>query len=179
MRRCVLTALVLGAIAGPVAAQSLGQAARKEAERRSGARGPAKSYTGEDLKGGAPATAPAEVPAPPPAVRDSAPSEPQETRAVPDASAERARQAARWRGRAEGLRHQIRVLEQEADEADRAANMSALGGPISCSGVVNTEHERNLGEVAKARRTLAQARKALDDLEEEARRAGVPPGWLR
>ena len=157
--RCVLTALVLCAMAGPVAAQALGDAARKETERRSGATTPAKTYTGEDLKGGAPATAPAESPASAPAPRDSAPSEPQETRAIPDASAERARQAARWR--------------------DRAANMSALGGPISCSGVVNTEHERNLGAAAEARQTLVQANKALEDFEEEARRAGVPPGWLR
>jgi hypothetical protein len=30
-----------------------------------------------------------------------------------------------------------------------------------------------------ARLNLAEAQKALQDLEEEARRSNVPPGWLR
>jgi hypothetical protein len=35
------------------------------------------------------------------------------------------------------------------------------------------------GKTAAAKRALAGAERALANLEEEARRAGVPPGWLR
>jgi hypothetical protein len=35
------------------------------------------------------------------------------------------------------------------------------------------------GDVERARATLAQAKQAVLDLEEEARRAGAAPGWLR
>ncbi len=35
------------------------------------------------------------------------------------------------------------------------------------------------GLTRRARAELAAAEKALEDLHDEARRAGVPPGWLR
>jgi uncharacterized protein (DUF3084 family) len=34
-------------------------------------------------------------------------------------------------------------------------------------------------ELERARQDLARARQALDDLEEQARRQRIPPGWLR
>jgi hypothetical protein len=34
-------------------------------------------------------------------------------------------------------------------------------------------------ELEAAKAAVAKARQDLDDLEEEARKAGVPPGWLR
>ena len=34
-------------------------------------------------------------------------------------------------------------------------------------------------ELQRARATLEQARRAVSDLDDQARRAGVPPGWVR
>jgi hypothetical protein len=39
--------------------------------------------------------------------------------------------------------------------------------------------EQLQAKVAAARRALEAAERALENLEEAARRAGVPPGWLR
>ena len=43
--------------------------------------------------------------------------------------------------------------------------------------------ERNrttaLGELSRLKDQIKKDQKAIDDFHEEARRAGVPPGWLR
>jgi hypothetical protein len=39
--------------------------------------------------------------------------------------------------------------------------------------------ERLTRELETAKAAAAAARQAVTDFEEEARRAGVPPGWLR
>jgi hypothetical protein len=182
MSRPVLSALILCAFAGTAAAQGLGDAARKEGERRSRGKGPAKTYTGDDLAGGTSTTGRAAQPvATAAAAGTAAPARPEreQPRPIPDDSAARAREEVRWRRNVQGLRQSVSTLERQAEEADRAATMSAYGGPMNCAGFVNTRHERNLAEVQEARQALADARKALDDFEEEARRAGVPPGWLR
>jgi hypothetical protein len=36
-----------------------------------------------------------------------------------------------------------------------------------------------LDELARLKKAIDSDKKAVADLEEEARRAGVPPGWLR
>ena len=44
---------------------------------------------------------------------------------------------------------------------------------------VITSIEQLQGKTAVAKKALEAAEKALANLEEEARKAGVPPGWLR
>ncbi len=38
---------------------------------------------------------------------------------------------------------------------------------------------KNIAELNKLKEAIAKGKTAIADLEEEARRAGVPPGWLR
>jgi hypothetical protein len=172
MRRRASFALILCVLGGSALAQGLGDAARKETERRSRAKGSGKVYTGDDLRHGAPSV----TPEPPPAGREAeaAPPPPSGGRASQNGQDER-----RWRSRAEGLRANVSRLEREVDEADRAATRSAYDGPMDRYGYVNTEHTRWVARAQQAREALAGARKAVEDFEEEARRAGIPPGWLR
>ena len=44
---------------------------------------------------------------------------------------------------------------------------------------VASDRQRALGELERLKRQIADEKQAIADLEEEARRAGVPPGWLR
>jgi hypothetical protein len=44
---------------------------------------------------------------------------------------------------------------------------------------VITSIEQLQGKTAAAKKAVEAAERALVNLEEEARRAGVPPGWLR
>ena len=39
--------------------------------------------------------------------------------------------------------------------------------------------QKSIGELKRLNKAIVDDKKAIADLEEEARRAGVPPGWLR
>ena len=41
------------------------------------------------------------------------------------------------------------------------------------------ERQRALAEMDRVKKEIAEQTKAITDIEEEARKAGVPPGWLR
>lgn len=168
----VLPALGLG--------QSLGAAAQKEKERRkknqeTGVK--AKVMTDEDVAAvhqDAPATAAS------PSPRPSLFASPQDdTRSEGGSDRVRKQQETRWRermaqanARLERARKRYETLSQMylaqgeyfADEKGRAVISSA-------------EQLQRLTAQAKAE--LEAAQKAIDNLEDEARRAGVPPGWLR
>ena len=44
---------------------------------------------------------------------------------------------------------------------------------------IEQDRNRALAELARLQKSIVDDRKAIADFEEEARRAGVPPGWLR
>jgi hypothetical protein len=44
---------------------------------------------------------------------------------------------------------------------------------------IASDRQRAIDELARLKKGTEDDRKAIADLEEEARRAGVPPGWLR
>ena len=45
--------------------------------------------------------------------------------------------------------------------------------------VIDRNRQRALGELDRLKKAIEGSKKAIADLEEEARRASVPPGWLR
>ena len=45
--------------------------------------------------------------------------------------------------------------------------------------VIEKNRQKSLAELASLTKSVADTRKAIANLHEEARRAGVPPGWLR
>ena len=45
--------------------------------------------------------------------------------------------------------------------------------------VVERDRQRALGEIERLKKEVAEQTKAIAGIEEEARRAGVPAGWLR
>jgi len=90
-----------------------------------------------------------------------------------------------WRDRATRLRDA--VTEADGKVKDLEARIAALRNDLN---PVNTQdpnrlqtRDRELQEATDgldaARRAADAARKALADLEEEARRAGAMPGWVR
>jgi chromosome segregation ATPase len=107
----------------------------------------------------------------------------------PDAAALEAAQAAQqqaeWRGRATALRDAITGAEKSIPEIeDRIAGLRNDRNPTN---LMDPNREQNRqAEIAKAqadlesvRAGLERSRQALADLEEEARRKGIPSGWLR
>jgi hypothetical protein len=175
MSRQALCALVLSVFTGSAAAQGLGDAARKESERRSRAKGTTKVYTGDDLRQGAPET-PVEPEAP--AAERALP--PQTEGASPAPSDARGGQSeSQWRTRARGYRADIARWERNIEEADQEATRLAYDGPVTDDGGPNTAYRSAAARAKRGRQALANAREAYANFEEEARRAAVPAGWIR
>lgn len=90
-----------------------------------------------------------------------------------------------WRLRAQSTR--TRISDAEARVADLEERLAALRNDMQPSNAMTAfrEQERQAAiqarteELEAARALLASARQAMADLEEEARKESVPPGWLR
>lgn len=191
-------AALLG-VAPPLTAQNLADVARAEEARRSAVKGRVKVYTNETLRGAdggeAPAAPTPTAPAPTPAgtatpATGAAPAAGTAAKpgtaqgATPAASAaEMAKDEKYWRDRltsardalnrsqtfADALQSQINGLYTEfvnmSDPAQRALIEQKRLGAIA-------EQDRVKADIARHTKTLAA-------IEDEARRANVPAGWLR
>jgi hypothetical protein len=70
---------------------------------------------------------------------------------------------------ADALQVQIDALNTDFANRDDPAARS----------VVATNRQKALDELARVKKTIADTRNSIEALDEEARRAAVPPGWLR
>ena len=163
-RRLAWLAVPLGlALAQGSMGQSLGDAARREKERRAKVvKAPVRSYTDTDLPshGGTDTPQPSASPDPSPSPAASAsPGE--------DQTAVRRRTENEWRSRFAAARASVR-------EAEAAAWHTGVE-VVYVNGIPMQQQIRKFEETED----LRAARKALEDLEEEFRRTGLPPGWSR
>ena len=172
-------ALLLCLRAGVALAQtpSLVELAQKEQERRKALKGAStgKVYSDKDLpKTGTPAVASSLPPATPTPIPDEKP---------PEAKPTDQKDETWWK---------TRMLQ--AREAQRRSEMFAEALQSRINGlttdVVNRDdpyqrarladdRQKALAELQRVTGEIEQAKKDIVDLEEEARKAGVPPGWLR
>jgi hypothetical protein len=179
-------------------AQSLGDVARQEEARRKGT-GAGKTYTNESLKG---APEPAATPAQP---SPSAPSSPApagtaKPSATPDAKTDAAKagdapkadakpapdakgDAAAWKKRRESIETALERAKTFAEALQSringlTADFSARDDPAQRS-LVAADRQKALTEMERVKKEITEHTKALADLQEEARKSGVPPGWLR
>jgi hypothetical protein len=170
--RAAVTVLVLTAglaCALAAAPQSLGDAARKERERRAKqAKEPARTYGDDDLearRGDTPAPSPSASPGP-----SASPSPSPSGYKMPsldEEAAERKKQEAEWRVRFANARERVSTAEANG-WYDTVETVFVNGIPVQ-------QRVRKFQETEE----LRQARQALADLEEEFRRTGLPPGWTR
>jgi hypothetical protein len=172
--RAAALLLVAAASGTAVFAQSLGDVARKEEARRKSA--PAtKVYTNKDLGG-------KDAPAPAPATPAAAPAAP-----APAATESKdkgpAKDQAYWAGRMKALQGQLERDQNYADAMQTRINALTTDfvnrDDPAQRAVVERDRQKSVGELARLKKSIEEGKKAIADLEEEARRAGVPPGWLR
>lgn len=174
MRRLVRLIALVTAVASPLAAQSLGEVAARTNKDRKGT--PAKVYTNDDLSEAhsGPEKLAAPVSAAPAAAASAAP-----------APAPTMDPADRWRRDAKARRDA--VTRAEAKVAAIQAKIDALmldRDPVNVMDpnrmqTLEAVKAKALQDLETAKAELSQARQALEDLEEDARKNGVPPGWLR
>jgi len=148
--------------------QSLGEVARRERQRREvEAKKSKKVYTNDDFPDAAPAAM--EAPNPRPLAADSK----ERSAKVDEAQLEK-----QWRRRFAEARARLRKAEQDAWQT-RIKTVFVGGGGISgMSSGAAVPVQMQVREFVETDE-LRLARKAVDDLEEELRHAGLPPGWGR
>ena len=155
-------------MAGRASPQSLGEVARRERERRElEGKKSKKVYTNDDFPSVAPAAM--KAPNPRPLAADNK---------EPSAKVDEAELEKQWRRRFAEARGRLRKAELDAWQT-RIKTVFVGGGGISgltTGAAVPVQMQvREFVETAE----LRLARKALDDLEEQLRHAGLPPGWGR
>ena len=177
----VFVALVL-ALPTLGAAQSLASIAKKEEERRKAVKEAAKVYTNVDLKADITASS---APTPP---TNGSPGNPTQVPSVnlPGGTAPadgELKDEAYWRGRIGAARSALDRSRIFADALQ--SRLNALATDIvnrhdpAQRAQLELERQRALAEMERVKKEIADQTKAISDIEEEARKAGVPPGWLR
>jgi len=178
---CVPLISLLATIIAPLRAQSLADLSRQEEERRKTINRPAKVYTNKDLGQVPPAPS---VPPPAAAAGDSTREADKDSKEKSkDGSAGSPKDQAYWSARLKSLQSQLDRDQTYVDALQSRVN--ALTTDFVSSGdpaqraVIDRDRQKAVAELDKLKLAIVSDNKALVDLEDEARRAGVPPGWLR
>ena len=188
--RGVLAGLMV-ALAVPVCAQSLGELAKKEQERRKTTPTAKKVYTDDDLKkitvpGGTPDQAPPAADATKSTDAGAAAAKPGDAAKAGEKEKEKEKAPpaeAEWRGRMNGARETLRRSEMFRDALQSringlTADFTARDDPYQRA-LIADDRQKAIAELAQVNKDIDAAKKAITDIEEEARRANVPPGWIR
>jgi type IV secretory pathway VirB10-like protein len=185
LSRLLIAIGLTAACALTASAQSLGELAKQEEARRKAVTSPGKTYTTDSLRSaprqpqppaGAAATPPAtgapkaSTEKPGSAETSKPPVDPKKDEAAWRQRIQSARDALqRAQMFGEALQSQINGLTNDFYARDDPAQRDKIG----------VDRQRALAELDRVKKEVVDLTKNIDDIRDEARRAGVPPGWLR
>jgi len=175
----VLAALLAVSPAGPVFGQSLGTVAKDTEAKRKTVKASGKVYTNDDLKGSSAPAASTPV-ATTPATAAAEPSPSGGDKAKP---ADPAKDESAWRDRIKAERDALAKAESFAAALQSQINglygeFTACQAPTQCNDV-SAKRQKAIGDLDGAKKEIEGHKKAIADIQEEARKAGVPAGWVR
>ena len=164
-----------------LSAQSLADVARAEEARRKTVKAAVKVYTNEDLDG-APATGAAPTPSATPATGTAKPGDPaakpEEQKPVDPTKTEKY-----WKDRAAAIQQSLsrsKVLLEALQTQISGMNAEFLSmDDPGQRGLLEARLQRASGELQRVQQDIDKQTKAAADLQEEARKSGVPAGWIR
>ena len=177
----LLVVALLGAWASPAAGQSLAAVARKEEARRKDIKHSSRVITNKDLR--QVASVPAPVTPPPAPTAAPAPDAAAPADKPPDEEAQREQDEQAWRQKMADARVALERSQMYADALQSKINalwadFTARDDPAQRA-QIELERKRAIAEQERVKGEVETQKKAIADLEEEARKAGVPPGWIR
>jgi hypothetical protein len=177
-----LVALTAGTWAGVALAQTqtptLGELGKQAQERRKTQKTPSKVYTKKDLPPSPPA------PPPPPAGSSTTAAPPDDTKQAEKKPEEKdEKDETWWKNRINQVREEQRRNEMFAEALQTRINALSTDfvnrdDPFQRA-KIGEDRDKAIAELARVKGDLDRAKKQIEDIEEEARKAGVPPGWLR
>ena len=195
VRLLSVAALVFIGMANVAAAQSLGDVAKKEEQRRKTVKSSGKVYTNDELKRDPTPSVPASAstgttstpsasstPAPAPAPAPSDKNADKDDSADKDGSADKSDEKT-WRKRIANARESLQRSQAFADALQSQLNALSTDfvnrdDPIQRQQIAN-KRDGVVAELDRVKKEVAAQTKAISDIQEEARRAGVPAGWVR
>jgi len=186
--------IVIASVAGLVicaavaSAQGLGAIAKKEEARRKDVKAPSKVYTNGDLKS-EPGSAPAPAPAPQAGATGTQQVPPSPAGVQPPkegdkpATDEPKKDEAYWKARVAKVRDDLQRAQTFADALQSRINalttdFTARADPAQRA-VIGNDRQKALAELDRVKKEIEANTKAIADIQEEARKANVPPGWVR
>ena len=188
LQRCLVVVLAVSgwAISSyPVDAQVLGDVARQEEVRRKDIKAPAKVYTNKDLSSVPESSSGTlSAPGPAPAASSDTAKAADSTGSSTDTDAKDPKKSqAYWSGRRKDLQSKLDTDQTLADALQsriNALNTDFINrdDPVQRAGI-DRDRQKATSELDRLKKSVADGKKALSDLDEEARKAGVPAGWLR
>ena len=169
-------------------AQTLGDVAKREEARRKQVKAPAKVYTNDDLRADTGSAAPAPAPVSQGAAPNAAPPAASPAGGQPkddqQAAADDAKKTeAYWRDRVAKARADLDRAKTFADALQSRINalttdFAARSDPAQRAQIGN-DRQKALAELDRVKKEIEANTKAIADIQEEARKAGVPAGWVR
>jgi hypothetical protein len=171
--RCLVVLVVLVAsIQSALQGQALADVAKAEEARRKTAKTPVKVYTNDDL-GNVAAPAPAPDPTPAASVKES-----QKPAAVDETKTEKY-----WKARAAAIEQSLarnRVVVAALQSQVSGLNAESLNTEDPGQrGLLLQRIQTATSELGRVQQEIEAQTRAAADLREEARKANIPPGWLR
>jgi hypothetical protein len=160
---------------------SLAEVARKEAERRKTAKDAKKVITAKDLPESA------RKPVVPPTTAEAGAAqtgEPKPSSTPPPGApaADDNKGEEYWRGRITQARESLRrngvFLDALQNRVNGLTADASRDDPYQRATIVE-DRQKALAEIERVKADIELSKKQIADIEEEARKAGVPPGWLR
>lgn len=175
----VLVAGLVVSHAGAAFGQSLGAVAKQTEDKRKTVKSSGKVYTNDSLKG---APAPSQ-PGPSPAPTTPAAEPSQSGVAAEKPKQEPAKDEATWRERIKTERDALAKAQAFSAALQSQINglyaeFTACQAPTQCNDV-SARRQAAIAELDRQKKEVETHTKAIADIQEEARKAGVPVGWVR
>jgi hypothetical protein len=187
MRLFVVLAIAFSVVpAAVVSGQGLADVARAEAARRKNTKNPAKVYTNDTLRSDASAPRSSSDPQTPasPASSPAAAGASSDTQTPPVADVAATRKdEAYWKKRLTEARAALDRASTFGDALQSRINalnadFAARADPAQRAEIA-ASRQKALAELDRVRKEVQDGTKAIADIQEEGRKAGVPSGWLR
>jgi hypothetical protein len=163
---------------------SLGEIAKREAERRRALKVEGKVYTNKDLpKSANPAQPSTAAPAPVPTAEQKAATQKPAEAAPVEKDKEEEKDEAWWRKRITAARDALQRTELAGDAFQSRINALTTDfvnrdDPYQRA-QISIDRQKALNELERVKADIVRIKQQIAEIEEEARVAGVPPGWLR
>jgi hypothetical protein len=177
--QCLIVIPVALALQAGLSAQSLADVANAEAARRKTAKAGTKVYTNEDLGRTATSPAPSEpVAAATAAKPDDPTAKPEDKKPIDPTKTEKY-----WRDRAVAIQQSLsrnKLLLDALQSQVNAMNAEFMNtDDPGQRGLLQVRLQRATGELQRVQQDVEKQTKAAADLQEEARKSGIPAGWVR